>query len=207
MSDPITLHRDGAPPVVLASTSISRRMLLEGAGLHFVAMSPDVDETSVKREMAITDGAALAMTLADRKALAVSTKRPDAVVIGGDQTLACDGQLFDKPADIEAARVQLRALRGRVHELQSAVSVARGGAVVWRHRESARLTMRPFSDDFMDRYVAVSGATLITSVGAYRLEGPGAQLFERIEGDYFTILGLPLLPLLSWLREAGMLRS
>lgn len=207
MSDVASLLYDGAPPVVLASTSLSRRMLLQRVGLRFEAVSPGIDEAAVKRESAGDDGAALASTLADRKALAVSSRRPGAVVIGGDQTLACDGLLFDKPTDRAAACAQLRSLRGRTHELQSAISVARGGVVAWRHREAARLAMRPFSDDFLDRYVDACGTALMTSVGAYRLEELGAQLFERIEGDYFTILGLPLLPLLGWLRDARVLRS
>ncbi|TXL69229.1 hypothetical protein FHP25_39905 [Vineibacter terrae] len=194
-------------PVVLASTSIARRALLQGAGIAFEIVAPGVDEDAVKRELAGADAASLATALADRKALAVSARRPGAVVIGGDSTLACDGRLFDKPADIDAACEQLRFLRGRVHELQSAVSVARDGEVVWRHIDTARLAMRPFSDDFLTRYVDASRDWLTSSVGAYRLEGTGAQLFERIDGDYFTILGLPLLPLLAWLRSAGVLRS
>ncbi|HJQ57712.1 MAG TPA: Maf family protein [Vineibacter sp.] len=205
MSEAAALQHDDAPPLVLASTSISRRALLRGAGLRFDCVAPEVDEDALKRAQPTADGAALAGLLADRKALAISERRPGAIVVGGDQTLACDGRLFDKPGDLEAARAQLRALRGRVHELQSAVSVARGGVVAWRHLASARLTMRAFSDRFIDSYIAAAGLTLTTSVGAYRLEGPGAQLFERIDGDYFTILGLPLLPLLAWLRTAGVL--
>ncbi len=201
------LQGAGALPVVLASTSIARRALLQGAGLAFEIVAPGVDEDAVKRDLAGADAACLATALADRKALAVSARRPDAVVIGGDSTLACDGRLFDKPADVDAACEQLRFLRGRAHELQSAVSVARDGGVVWRHIDTARLAMRPFSDDFLTRYVDASRDWLTSSVGAYRLEGTGAQLFERIDGDYFTILGLPLLPLLAWLRSAGVLRS
>jgi septum formation protein len=192
---------------VLASTSLSRRQLLEAAGIRFEAVAPEVDEAAVKRELVAADAATLAAALADRKALAVSARRMGAVVVGGDSTLCCDGRLFDKPADIDAACAQLRALRGRVHELHSAVSVARDGIVAWRHVAAARLTMRPFSDDFMARYVEAGRGWLTSSVGAYRLEGTGAQLFQRIDGDYFTILGLPLLPLLAWLRDAGVLRS
>jgi len=201
------LHGAVAPPVVLASISMSRRMLLEGAGIEFTAVAPGVDEAAVKAQFPDADAASLATVLADRKALAVSIRTPGALVIGGDSTLACEGHLFDKPVDLTAAREQLRSLRGRVHELLSAVSVARDGVVAWRHVASAQLTMRSFSDDFLARYITVSGDALTTSVGAYRLEGLGAQLFERIEGDYFTILGLPLLPLLGWLRTAGVLRS
>jgi septum formation protein len=206
MTEPNLLQGDAAPPVVLASTSLSRRLLLEGAGISFDLVAPDVDEAGVKHALAGASGAVLATALADRKALAVSARRPGAVVVGGDQTLSCDGRLFDKPTDVDAGRDQLRLLRGRVHELQSAVSVARDGVVEWRHIVAARLTMRAFSDDFLERYVTVARDSLTSSVGAYRLEGPGAQLFERIEGDYFTILGLPLLPLLEWLRGAGVLR-
>jgi septum formation protein len=201
------LLQQAAPAVVLASVSVSRRLLVGSAGICFEALPPGVDEAAVKRELAGADGATLAAALADRKALAVSAQRPDAVVIGGDQTLMCEGRLFDKPADIEAAHRQLRELRGRVHELQSAVSVARNGIVEWRHVASARLWMRTFSDDFLVRYVEACQDWLTSSVGGYRLEGLGAQLFDRVEGDYFTILGLPLLPLLGWLREAGILRS
>ena len=207
MVDSGLLHGAAVPPVVLASISMSRRMLLEGAGIDFTATAPDVDEAAVKAEFADADAASLAGILADRKALAVSARVPGALVIGGDSTLACEGRLFDKPVDVAAACEQLRSLRGRVHELLSAVSVARNGIVEWRHVASAHLTMRSFSDEFLARYAALSGDALTTSVGAYRLEGLGAQLFERIEGDYFTILGLPLLPLLGWLRTAGVLRS
>lgn len=207
MRDQDTLHCGGAPPVLLASTSVSRRQLLAAAGINFEAVAPDVDEAAAKRELATANGRTLAVALADRKALAVSATRPGAVVVGGDQTLCCGDRLFDKPDGVDAARAQLCALRGRVHELQSAVSVARDGVVAWRHIASARLAMRPFSDDFLERYVTLSGDTLTTSVGAYRLEGPGAQLFERVDGDYFTILGLPLLPLLDWLRQTGVLRQ
>jgi septum formation protein len=194
-------------PVVLASTSVSRRQLLADAGLAFEAVAPGVDEAAVKQELAGADAAALASALADRKALAASALRPGAIVIGGDQTLDCEGRLFDKPADIAAAGDQLRALRGRMHTLHSALSVAQDGSVRWHHRATARLAMRDFSDDFLARYVDASRDWLTSSVGAYRLEGPGAQLFDRIDGDYFTILGLPLLPLLAWLRQAGVLRS
>ena len=201
------MQGNAAPAVVLASVSAGRRMLLEGAGIRFTAIAPGVDEAAVKVEVAGADAATLAAVLADRKALAGSVRMPGALVIGGDTTLACEGRLFDKPDDIAAAGEQLRFLRGRTHELHSAVAVARDGVVVWRHIAAARMTMRAFSDAFLTHYVAACGESLTTSVGAYRLEGPGAQLFERIEGDYFTILGLPLLPLLAWLRTAGVLRS
>ncbi len=195
------------PALVLASTSQGRRDVLAGAGLDFVALAPGVDEDSVKRALGPIDAAALAIALAERKALAISARHPDALTIGGDQTLACEGRLFDKPATLAEARRHLLALRGRVHVLHSAICVARGGAILWRHVSDARLTMRPFGDAFLDRYVGTCGETLLTSVGAYRLEGPGSQLFDAIEGDYFTILGLPLLPLLAFLRDIGALES
>lgn len=197
-------------PVVLASTSAGRRALLSGAGVAFEAVAPDVDEAAEKRAMGAAgaiDAAALAARLADLKALEVSRRRPGAWVVGGDQTLERDGLLFDKPETVEAARGHLALLRGRTHALRAAICVARDGEVLWRHLSSARLTMRDFSDSFLDAYVAACGASLTTSVGAYRLEGPGAQLFDAIEGDYFTILGLPLLPLLAFLRGRGALES
>ncbi|QQS14764.1 MAG: Maf family protein [Rhodospirillales bacterium] len=194
-------------PIVLASTSAGRRALLSGAGVAFEPVAPEVDEAAEKRAMGAVDAAALAARLAELKALDVSRRRPGAWVVGGDQTLDRDGLLFDKPETIDQARAHLVALRGRAHALRAAICVARDGAVVWRHLSSARLTMRDFSDSFLDAYVAACGGSLTTSVGAYRLEGPGAQLFESIDGDYFTILGLPLLPLLAFLRGQGALES
>lgn len=193
--------------LVLASTSIARRALLSGVGLEHEALAPGVDETAEKVRLGEIAGDALAAALADLKALAGARLRPGALVIGADQTLACDGALFDKPEDLIAARDHLRRLRGRTHALHSALAVVRDDRVIWRHRGEARLTMRDFSDAFLDHYVALCGASLTSSVGAYRLEGPGAQLFERIDGDYFGILGLPLLPLLDFLRGAGVARS
>ena len=195
------------PTLVLASTSKGRRDVLVGAGLDFVALAPDVDEDTAKRALGPIGAAPLALALAERKALAISVRHPDALTIGGDQTLACEGRLFDKPASLAEARAHLLALRGRTHTLHSAICVARHGTIVWRHVSDARLAMRPFGDAFLDRYVETCGETLLTSVGAYRLEGPGSQLFSAIDGDYFTILGLPLLPLLGFLRDIGALES
>ncbi len=193
--------------LVLASTSIARRALLSGVGLDHEAVAPGVDEAAEKARLGDIAGDALAAALADLKALAGARLRPGALVIGADQTLACDGTLFDKPADLVEARSHLLRLRGRTHTLHAAICVARDDRVIWRHLSAAHLTMRDFSDHFLDHYVALCGETLTTSVGAYRLEGPGPQLFERIEGDYFTILGLPLLPLLDFLRGAGVARN
>lgn len=194
-------------PLVLASTSIARRALLSGVGLAHEVVAPAVDEAVEKARLGDIPADALAAALADLKALAGARMRPGAVVIGADQTLACDGVLLDKPVDLAEARAHLRRLRGRTHSLYAAICVARDDRVIWRHLTEARLTMRDFSDAFLDHYVALCGESLTTSVGAYRLEGPGPQLFERIEGDYFTILGLPLLPLLDFLRGAGVARN
>lgn len=193
--------------LVLASTSSARRALLSGVGLDHEALAPGVDEDAEKARLGNIAGDALAAALADLKALAGARLRPGALVIGADQTLACDGVLYDKPADLAEARSHLLRLRGRTHTLHAAICVARDDRLIWRHLSEARLTMRDFSDAFLDHYIALCGETLTTSVGAYRLEGPGPQLFERIEGDYFTILGLPLLPLLDFLRGAGVARN
>ncbi|MFZ5791410.1 MAG: Maf family protein [Pseudomonadota bacterium] len=190
----------------LASASVTRARLLENAGLAFAAEPAPVDEEEAKRALEAegADAAAIAEALAELKARAVSRRHPGAFVIGADQVLDCDGRRFDKPADLAAARAQLLALRGRTHELVSAAVVVRDGKRLWHHVGRARLTMRPFSDAFLDRYLAQAGPAILGSVGAYQLEGLGAQLFARIEGDHFTILGLPLLPLLDFLRTHGL---
>jgi len=194
------------PSLILASASPSRRQLLANAGLSFEVETSGVDETEVTRSL-VAEGATpqvIAEKLAELKALRVSGRRGAALVVGGDSTLACEGQLFDKPATPDDARRQLRALGGRTHELFSAVVVARSGARLWHHSERARLTMRPLSEAFLDAYIARGGDALLASVGGYQLEGLGAHLFSRVEGDYFTILGLPLLPLLSFLAQHGV---
>jgi septum formation protein len=193
--------------VVLASTSSARVAILKGAGVAFEAMGSGVDEGAVKAEMRGRSPADVAAALADAKAIAVSERRPDAVVIGADQTLDLAGALFDKVDDASAARARLIELRGKTHGLHSAVAVAEDGVVTWRTLESAALTMREVSDAWLDGYLARGGDDLLGSVGCYLLEGEGAQLFERIEGDYFAILGLPLLPLLAALRERGALAA
>ena len=192
--------------LILASTSESRRRLLGEAGLRFDVEAPGVDEEEVKHSLAAQRAPPqqVAEALAALKACRVSSRRPSALVIGGDSTLACNGRLFDKPPTIAAARAQLLALRGQTHDLISSVVVARDGARIWHHTEKARLTMRPFDEAFLDVYLAQAGETVTTSVGAYRLESIGAHLFSRVDGDYFTILGLPLLPLLSFLAGHGI---
>jgi Nucleotide-binding protein implicated in inhibition of septum formation len=192
--------------LILASASPSRRQMLQNAGLDFTVETSGVDEDEVKRSLSVEKATPqdIAETLAELKAKRVSMRRPAAMVIGADTTLACNGRLFDKPPTMEAARAQLHALAGQTHELHSSVVVARGGVRLWHCNERARLTMRPLTDRFLDAYLARAGEAVTGSVGAYQLEGVGAHLFTKIEGDYFTILGLPLLPLLSFLSGHGI---
>ncbi|MBL6652333.1 MAG: Maf family protein [Reyranella sp.] len=195
-----------APPLILASASPSRRQMLRNAGLDFEIVPSGVDEDEVKLSLISERASAqdIATTLAEMKAVRVSARRPGAMVIGADSTLACEGKLYDKPPTLAAAREQLKALGGRTHELVSAVVVARNGARLWHATETGRLTMRPLSESFLDAYLARAGEAVCASVGAYQLEGLGAHLFSRIDGDYFTVLGMPLLPLLVFLAEHGI---
>lgn len=196
-------------PLILASTSPTRRRVLENAGLDFEIAAPGVDEEEIKLSLKASgaSGAQIAETLAELKANRISSKAEGALVIGADQILSCNGVLFDKPPDMDHARAQLQALRGKPHELLTAVCVAKNGGRVWHHNAVARLTMRQFSDAFLDEYLARAGEDVLGSVGVYRLEGLGSHLFSRIDGDFFTILGLPLLPLLGFLRENGIGRT
>ncbi len=197
--------------LILASASAGRGAVLRAAGLTFRKVPADIDERGIEAEMRRDDGGAgagaLATRLAVEKASAVSRLHPDALVIGADQVMECEGRLFQKPPDLPAAMTQLRHLRGRVHSLHAGLAVAFGGSAIWQHLDSARMTMRDFSGAFLDSYVAAEGAALLGCVGAYRIEGPGIQLFSRVEGDHFTIIGLPLLPLLGYLRDIGWLQS
>jgi septum formation protein len=195
------------PRLVLASASESRRALLEAAGLHLTTLPAHIDEAEVKLAARAEGMSALdaALTLADLKAARVARRSPDAVVIGADQILVCDGNWFDKPVDRDAARAQLGALRGKQHVLATAVVCHRGDTQLWHHTTEPRLTMRRVSDAFLEAYLAAEGDALTSTVGAYRLEGRGVHLFERVEGDYAAILGLPLLPLLGFLRQHGVL--
>ena len=190
--------------LILASGSAARREMLQRAGVEALAVASDVDEAALKAGFR---GAApdLALALAQAKALAVARAHPGAVVIGADQLLVCDTKIFDKPADLAEAAAHLRLLSGRTHELITAVCAVRDDELLWTHVAQARLTVRRLSEDFIARYLAAEGGHILGCVGAYRLEGWGAQLFERIEGDYFTILGLPLLALLAFLRGCGEL--
>jgi septum formation protein len=191
--------------VLLASASRTRAELLRRAGVDCSAEPARIDETAVKQSMQAAGATpdAAAMALAELKAVKLSRRHGDVLVIGADQLLTAGPVWFDKPPDLAHARAQLTALRNRAHRLHSAVCVVLNGAVIWRHGEQATLTMRPFSDAFLDTYLAEIGDLALESVGAYQLEGRGAQLFAKVEGDYFAILGLPLLPLLDFLRGRG----
>ncbi len=197
------------PAVVLASASASRASVLQAAGLAITVEPASLDEESVKASLRGNgaDAATAAGTLADMKAAQVCRNHPGALVIGADQMLECEGVWFDKPADADGAREHLLKLRGRTHELISAVCVLRDAEALWRHTESASLTMRPFTTAFLEHYLEEEGDSVRDSVGAYRIEGIGAQLFSAIEGSHFTILGLPLLPLLDFLRGHGVIRE
>jgi septum formation protein len=192
--------------IVLASKSAARRSVLEGAGVPFAVQVAGVDEEAIKAGM-LAEGAGardIADALAETKAIRVSQKTAG-FVIGSDQTLEFEGRLYDKAESLEAARARLIELRGKPHKLHSAVVVAKDGAPIWRELVTATLTMRDFSDAFLDAYLAQEGEAALGSVGCYRLEGMGAQLFAKVEGDYFAILGLPLWGLLDLLRRHGEL--
>ncbi len=193
-------------PVVLASASAARAHMLENAGLAVERVPAGIDEDEVKRSFRREgfDAAGCATALAEAKAARVSERRTGTLVIGADQMLDCAGVWFDKPRDLADARAQLEALRGKRHELVTAAAVVENGAVIWRRVERPRLTMRDLTDRFLDRYLAAAGEQVLGTVGAYEIEGLGVQLFSRIEGDYFAILGLPLLPLLDFLRGRGV---
>jgi septum formation protein len=193
--------------LVLASASRTRQSLLENAGIGFESVPSTLDERAAEQPL-IEAGASpqdLALALAMAKAVMVSGERREDLVIGADQVLEFDGERLTKPADMEAARRMLLRLAGRTHLLHSALAAARGGEVVWQHEETARLTMRRLQPAAIGRYLAAAGDAVLSSVGAYQIEGRGIGLFERIEGDYFAILGLPLLPLLAFLRSQGVI--
>lgn len=197
------------PPLLLASASLSRAEVLRRVGLVFQAKAALVDEDAIKQS-AFAEGLSAedtAVLLADAKAQRLSMRNPESLVIAGDQMLLCEDRRFDKPVDMAAARQQLQALRGKTHVLPTAIVAWRQGQRIWHHMALPRMTMRPFSDDVLDAYLAVEGESVLASVGGYRIEGPGLQLFDRIEGAQDSILGLPLLPLLGFLRQHGVLAS
>jgi septum formation protein len=200
-----------ARELVLASTSPFRRRMLEAAGLSFRVVPPDVDEAVLIHRLASESAKptppAVAEALARAKAEAVSARRPDALVIGADQVLALGNELLSKPKDLAVARRQLELLRGKTHNLFTAVALAERGKCQWAHVDRATLVMRAFSDRFLERYLAEGGESLCRMVGAYEIEGRGVQLFEKVEGDTFGIVGLPLLPLLAELRARGAIPS
>ena len=191
--------------IILASTSPFRLKMLRDAGLTVDAIPSDIDERAVDATLKDTGvtPAEVASILAEAKAVSVSENHPDAFVIGADQTLSLDDQIFHKPADMEGARRHLLVLSGKTHELNSAVVIARAGVPLWQTVSVARMTMRKLDPAFIGRHLSHVGAKALQSVGAYQIEGEGIQLFEKIEGDHFTIIGLPLLPLLAALREQG----
>jgi len=197
----------GPRELILASASKGRADLLRQAGLRFAQRPADIDERAVEADAALDGAADIALLLAMAKAEKVSRSAPEAVVIGADQVMECGGRLFQKPPTIEAARDQLEILKGKTHSLHAGVAVAQDGRTRWRHQARADLTMRDFSDAFLEEYCRAEGEAMLASVGAYRIEGPGIQLFSDIRGDYFTIIGLPLLPLLGYLRECGFLTA
>jgi nucleoside triphosphate pyrophosphatase len=193
--------------IILASASPGRAAVLRAAGVDFTVEPAAIDEARLKCEARQAGDSALscAVALAIEKACCVSCRHPDALVIGADQILAVAAEWFDKPETLAQARAQLQALRGRMHTLATAVCVARAGAPLWRATSTPELTMRLFSEAFLDAYIAATGEALLGSVGAYCIEGRGIQLFSRITGDCFAVIGLPLLELLDFLREHGTL--
>ena len=194
-------------PLVLASKSAVRHALLRDAGIPVEVAPADIDERAIEQRADMGDAGDIAALLAREKARVIATRLPGRLVLGADQTLALGARRFSKPPDLAAARDQLKALRGRTHELHTSIALLREGTVVFEHREVARLTMRAFSDAFLAGYLEVMGSAVTTSVGGYQLEKSWIQLFERIEGDHFVILGLPLLALLQYLRQSGCLAA
>lgn len=192
-------------PLVLASKSTARRALLEAAGIPLEVVVANIDERAVEAEAGVTDPAQAAVLLARRKAESVARTLPGRLVVGADQTLALGTKRFTKPADRHSARAQLAELRGRTHALHSGIALCRDGTVLYSASESAKLTMRDFSDSFLEAYLDAVGVSVTQSVGGYQLERIGIQCFERVEGTHDTILGLPLFGLLAALRVAGAL--
>jgi septum formation protein len=192
-------------PLVLASASEVRRGILTAAGIPLETVPAGIDERGIVNRSGLHAGGEIAALLAREKALAVAATIPSRLVLGADQTLALKTEVFSKPQDVAGARAQLKRLRGKTHALHAAIALARGGSLLFEERATARLTMRDFSDEFLEAYLAAAGAAVTASVGAYQLERLGIHLFEELAGDHFTILGLPLLRLLDFLRRDGFL--
>ena len=192
-------------PIVLASGSRARNDMLKNAGLTFEKIPADIDEDTIMRDMAAGNATPqeIAAKLADEKALHIASQNPEAYVIGSDQVLECDGQLFQKAKSIDEAREKLKTLRGKTHHLISSVSVAKSDQLLWGHTDTASLTMHNFDDQFLEEYLTLAECDIMNCVGAYAFEGVGSWLFEDIDANYFTILGMPLLPLLDFLREGA----
>ena len=193
--------------LILASGSHSRQAMLRAAGVNFTVQAADIDERAMTRMLLSQgkDAGAVALALAEQKALAVSRQNPGDLVLGGDSVLSFGRELISKSPDLAALKAELCRLSGKTHLLISAAALAQGGQVIWRHVEEARMTMRTLSEAFLDDYLAREGEAVLGSVGGYRFEGLGVQLFDSAEGDFFTILGLPLLPVLKELRVQGWL--
>lgn len=189
--------------LVLASASPFRKALLENAGLTFDVEPAQIDERAVEAALGDLNPEDVATILAEAKAQDVSERNPGAIVIGSDQTLSLEGTIYHKASNMDEARRRLLALSGKTHELNSAIVLAKDGETIWRHLSVARMTMRDLDPGFVGRHLSNVGDSALASVGAYQFEGEGIQLFERIDGDYFTIIGLPLLPLLAQLRDLG----
>ena len=194
--------------IILASGSAIRKQILDGAGLNYEVIVKPVDEAAIKDSMLAENSRLqdIADALAEAKALRVS-RQTDGFVIGADQIMVMDNQLFDKPKDMDETRERLLSMRGKRHELIGAVVICENGRPVWRHLSKTKLWVREFSNEFLDWYIEQEGEALMKSVGAYRFEGPGAQLFEKVEGGFFAILGLDLLPVLDYLRVRGVIAS
>ncbi len=193
--------------LVLASASQSRSALLKAAGVAFTTDPADLDEDGLMQELRGSDAQTIASTLAQKKALHVSARHPGALVLGGDSVIGFDGEHLSKCATLEEARALLVRLSGRTHLLVSAAALARDGALLWTHASPCRMAMRNLSPEFLDNYLAAEGTAILSSVGCYHYEGRGAQLFDTVEGDYFSVLGLPLLPVLAALRKESVLAS
>lgn len=193
--------------LVLASGSQSRSALLTAAGVAFTKDPADLDEDALMAALRGADAQTVASTLAQKKALHVSARHPGSLVLGGDSVIAFEDEMLSKCATLDAAKALLARLSGRVHLLVSAAALARDGALLWTHASPCRMVMRDLSPDFLDNYIAAEGPAILSSVGCYHYEGRGAQLFDRVDGDYFSVLGLPLLPVLAALRKESVLAS